>query len=105
MNWTSWGQGSVPGVGALGLEQDKGPRCSGLSSAVGGEGMRGRSSQGWGRSCHTGVFLSWAGVKEGGRMLGSSPGQFPRVVQFKPLPLAFPCIVFEVMVPEECLNH
>ena len=57
VNWTSWGRGSVPGAGALGLEQDKGPRCSGLSSAVGGEGVRGRSAQDWGRSCRTGVFL------------------------------------------------
>ena len=49
VNWTSWGRGSMPGAGALGLEQDKGPRCSRLSSAVGGGGGEGQERTGLGQ--------------------------------------------------------
>ena len=46
-----------------------------------------------------GVFLSRAE----GEGRGADVGQLPRVVQFKRLPLVLPSVVFEVMVPEECL--
>ena len=69
--------------------------------AVGGEGQE-LTRLGRGAAA---LRSSWPGprVKEAAWMLGSDPWTFPRVMQFKCLPLVFPCVIFEVMAPEEGL--